>query len=225
MKSLVRTGDNLALICIVGNRISVKSDIQIRIDREDVCLDPCALTADHSCLTITERSFLSSKVGLQRLLISVCDNKIDEIEEVVIQFRIIGNLGFSLLKLADQLSSGDACAFSCGIDKMLCHMFEDPPLSKTGCERLVSCCCDFLAGCDQFFGGLRECFYSGFRKDIFVINDTKEVALDRKAVAAGTVCGRFHCRCYTGIHGVNQGLAGQVIGIFLIGIDLLAGCG
>ena len=51
---------------------------------------------------ITERSFLSSKVGLQRLLISVCDNKIDEIEEVVIQFRIIGNLGFSLLQCRDQ---------------------------------------------------------------------------------------------------------------------------
>ena len=156
MKSLVRTCDDLALISVVGNRISVKSDVQIRIDRENVSLDPCALAADHSCFAIAECCFFSCQIGLEGLVISVCDRQVDEIEEVVVQFRIISNLGFSIFELADQLSSGDACAFSCGIDKVLCHMLEHPPFSKAGGEGLVAGCGDLLAGCDQFLGGLRE---------------------------------------------------------------------
>ena len=223
MECLVGSGDDLALIGIVSHGISVKSDIQVRIDRENVSLDPCALAADHGGFAVAERSFFTGKIGLEGLVIAVGDHQVDEIKEVVVKFRIIGDFCFTFFEFRDQLSGGDTGAFSCCIHEVLCYMFEHPPLCKTGREGLVSGFGDLRAGIDQFFGGLRERFDSGFGKNVLVVDNTEVVAFDGKAVASGAVRRRLHGSRNTRIHGIDHRLACQVIGIFFISIDLFSG--
>ena len=222
MECLVRTGNDLALIRLVTYRIAIETNLKIRIDRKGICLDPCALSKYHCCLSASECCQLILKCGLKRLVIAVLNCKINKVKEIIVKCRIIRNLCLTLFKRCYEIGYLNTCITSSCCQEMLPYMFEYPPLTESCCKRLVACLRNLLACCFQLFCRLWELCDAALFKDCLIVYDSKIVALDCKAVNTTAVFRRFHCGCNGRKHRLGQRLSGQIIRPLFVYIDLFS---
>mgnify|MGYP007093375141 CR=1 FL=1 len=81
-----------------NQKYTTEADLDIRINGKNICLDPCALSENHSRLACTKSRFLTIECCFKGLIITILYSQIDEIEEVIVKLRIVRDLGCSIFK-------------------------------------------------------------------------------------------------------------------------------
>ena len=215
---LVGAGDDLALGRIVGHGIAREADLHGVVDGQHVSLDPGALADHHGGLAGAEGGNLARQVGLQGLVAAVLHAQVDEAEEVVVQHGIILDVGLTGLEGGDQRGG----IVGGGVQEVLHHMLEHPPLGKAGGHGLIAGLGQLIAGGLKIVQGPGE-LQAHLVKDGLVVQHAEVVALQREAVNLA-VAVHHHGR-HGGVHRLGGGAAGEVVGILGVVSDLLAGGG
>ena len=109
-----------------------------------------------------------------------------------------------------------------GVQEVLHHMLEHPPLGKAGGHGLVAGLSQLLAGGFKLVQGLGE-LQAHFLEDGLVVQHAEVVALQREAVDFA-VAVHHHGR-HGGVHRLGGGTPGEVVGVLGVVGDLLAGGG
>ncbi|MNC14042.1 hypothetical protein D3C75_618080 [compost metagenome] len=209
------------MLRLVADRISGDAEIEVRGDFFDGFFIPCAFTG-HKCRFAQGKvADFSIAVAFQRLVCSVFYRCVNEVEEIVVQHRMILEGCISGDKVAYQRLGINSGVRSCCIYKVLEDVLPYPPLFVGVGERCNSLGFQLGDGIIQLgsrFGNLGDACIS---KQLFVVHQHEQVAFDRKSKHLAV--GGSHIRADRISHCGSQRLIGQVGTVFSKGINISAG--
>ena len=123
----------------------------------------------------------------------------------------------------DQIRSRKSRILCSCIQEMLPDMFKYPPLIKACGKWLISFCRNFFACIFHGRNRTRKFRNTALLKNVFVVYNTEIISLNCHTIASISIRRALHGCCHGVKHGFCQRLAGQIIGILLISINLFSG--